>query len=105
MKYIKNIYYWFKKKIYRHQVEQAFKHYEGNRNNIADAELDRKKVFLKFNKNNFKYLEWINYGGFHLPAFYFIKDGKKIFYLNYYEKMMPNGDKALIADRSLTTIN
>jgi len=97
---------YFKKLKYRFKAEQSYKHYEKVRDSLAkDTEQDYQKIFLKFNENNFRFLEWKHSGNFYLPEYYLIIKGKKIFYLNYYEKMMPNGEKMLVADKSLTTIN
>ena len=77
-----------------------------NLSNIPDVEDE--KVLLKFNQKNLQFLEWMNYGGMQLPVYYFMKDGKKYYYLNFYEKTIEvNGEKQrmFIADRSLTTIN
>jgi len=95
---------YFKKIKYRRAAERAYMHYEKVRDSLSEIE-ESKIKFLKFNENNFRFLEWKYRGNFYLPEYYFIKDGKKIFYLNYYEKLMPNGEKMLIADKSLTTIN
>ena len=80
--------------------------YVDNARNVPDVKEDR--LLLKLNQNNLKFLEWINCGDIQLPAYYFKKDGKKYYYLNFYDKTMEvNGEKQrmFIADRSLTTIN
>lgn len=93
---------------------EFFKFLKGKKNNVNVDNVDNmpdvkeEKVLLKFNQNNLQFLEWINHGGMQLPVYYFIKDGKKYHYLNFYDKTIEvNGEKQrmFIADRSLTTIN
>lgn len=77
--------------------------------NIGDVkDVSEERILLKINQNNFRCLEWIDCGGMQLPVYYFIKDGKKYHYLNFYDKTTEiNGERQrmFIADRSLTTIN
>ena len=93
---------------------QFFKFLKGKKNNINVDNLSNipnaedERILLKFNCNNLKFLEWINCSDMQLPVYYFIKDGKKYHYLNFYDKTIGvSGERQrmFIADRSLTTIN
>jgi len=80
MKYIKNIYWWFKKKIYRHQVEQAFKQLK-----IADSKkitsIEPADVASVYTKN----IRWVISGKKYVPYFYVYDNGVMKIILPYAE--------------------
>ena len=77
---------------------------QGKINPESSPEPTNDDLYLSFNDNNFKFLEWVDFGTMKLPMYYFLKDGKKTYYLHWCEKTT-GGQRTFIADRSLTTRN
>ncbi len=70
MKHIKNIYYWIKKKIYRHQVEQAFKHFKTADDNKT-IKVNSTDIANIYTKN----IMWVISNRKYVPYYYAYKDG------------------------------
>lgn len=65
-------------------------------------------VYLKLNSNSLKFLEWADFGNMKLPMYYFMKDGKKYYYLQYFDKTINvdgENKRMFLVDKNITTMN
>ena len=65
-------------------------------------------VYLKLNDTSLKFLEWADFGNMKLPMYYFIKDGQKYYYLQYFDKTINvdgENKRMFLVDKNITTMN
>ena len=65
-------------------------------------------VYLKLNSNSLKFLEWADFGNMKLPMYYFMKDGQKYYYLQYFDKTINvdgESKRMFLVDKDITTMN
>jgi len=99
---------WLKKIILKIKLFFKFMKSQGESQEkpVVDPVID--PVYLKLNSNSLKFLEWADFGNMKLPMYYFIKDGQKYYYLQYFDKTINvdgESKRMFLVDKNITTMN